>query len=240
MQRIVRFSVIALGLMISPAMAQTLPAIDADNIQIGVVRFQLIQHEKEVGQMYYAARIEDGLYIIDDTTTLLPDVRETGTFAADASTYEIRSLAVDADFSRRIVDADLALSSGRLVGEYGMRNPGDVRTRKVVVDEEIPSAVIPRGVIFGIIGGMPMEKGRVYEFKWFATFSGAVDDVKVTVGGKETVTVPAGTFEVFRVDIEAKPNNVAYITVAEPRKVVRIDVPGRDMRFERLPDEDGE
>lgn len=235
MPDLLRVPAVMFGLVASTAFAHALPPVDTSNILIGEARFELIQHEKSSGSMYYATRIEDGFYIVDDTTILLPDIRETATFVADSETFEIRSVSVDGDFNRQILDAELVFSDGRLVGEYGIRNPGDYSKRKIAFDQEIPAGTIPRAMIFGIISGMPMDESSVHEFKWFSALGGVVDDVKISVRGRETVTVPAGTFEVFCVDIDANPHNIAYVTVAEPRQVVRIDVPDQDMRFELLP-----
>lgn len=235
---LLRFSMAVFAALVFAGIVEALPPINSKNIQIGEARYQLIHHGKNSGSMYYATRIKDGRYIVNATTTLFPGVRETASFAADAKTFAIRSVSVDGDFNRQILDAELVFSKGRLVGQYGVKKPDEVSKRKIAFDKEIPAGTIPRGVIFGIISGMPMDEGRVHEFKWFSALGGSVDDVKITVLGKETVTVPAGTFEVFRVDINAKPRNVAYITVTEPRLVVRIDVPGQDMRFERLADTD--
>jgi hypothetical protein len=214
------------------AWADGLPPIDAAQILNEPLRYVLIHHGKEAGEMFYAAEKRDDIYVVHDGTTLFPNIRESVTISFDAGTYAPRSLNMDADFNRSILEAQLVWADGHVKGEYRRKRPDELSKTVIPLDAEAPDGSILRGAIFALLPGMPMEVGAEYAFKWFTSMSGSFDDVKVQVGDIETVETLGGSFETYKVTIDAKPRNIAYVTTSAPRKIVRIDVVGQDMRFE--------
>ncbi len=222
--------------IVAQAEAGALPPIDAEQIQTGEWKFKLIQHEKEAGEWIYTVERDDDVIVIHDGSSLFPSIRESGTLVIDAKTYAPISISMDGDFNRQVIEAELTWEDGRVTGEYRRKAPGDRMKTVLAYDEAVPEGSIMRWSIFALLPGMPMDEGSEYMLKWFSVMSRSFADIKISVGGIETVETSAGTFETHKVTVDATPKNIAYITTSLPRRIVRVDVVGQDMYMERLPD----
>ncbi|WP_370336803.1 hypothetical protein [Parvularcula marina] len=204
-------------------------------VPVGKAVFQLVQEDEVRGQMTYATRFEDGLYVIDETTVMRPDIQETGTIILDAESFLPRREIIDGDFSGSIIDADLSFSNGTVTGEYRLKRPGDLEKRVVPFEKEAPEGLLSRASLFGLTAALPLDEGHRFTFPWFSSLSGAIEEVTLEVTGRVSVAIPAGEAEAFRIEVQdVTPENVIYVSV-DTREVLRIDVPSLDMRFERLP-----
>ena len=59
------------------------------------------------------------------------------------------------------------------------------------------------------------------------TSAGAVQPMTLTVAGEETVEVPAGTFETYRLDLSGQQPQTVWVTKADPHIVVKREVVGQ-------------
>ncbi|MBI1391808.1 MAG: hypothetical protein GC152_03600 [Alphaproteobacteria bacterium] len=217
------------------ARAGGLPDIDRSDLPNGEARFVLIQNDEEKGEMRYSFACDAARCILHDGTTLYPNIRESGSATLDAATFAPLTVSLDGDFARNILDAELAWADGRVTGEYRRKGPNDVSKTVVPFDREAPAGAILRWSVFALVQAMPLNAGDVYELNWFAPLSGAYAPAILRVEGRELVETPAGETMATRVVVDASPRNVILVADA-PRRIVRIDVPDQNMRFERLPD----
>ncbi len=127
------------------------------------------------------------------------------------------------------------MEAGEISGEYVRKQPLEISKTTHPFSAELPEGVIFRPAIFGVIPGLPLEVGAQWTFQWFSPLAASLQDVKIEVTGIETIDNAAGSFETFAVYITAPQSNIAYVTTEEPRRVVRIDVIGQEMVFDRLP-----
>lgn len=215
------------------ALAELLP-VDLDQVDFSPARYQLIQHGENLGEMFYAMERSEKDIIIHDGTTLLPDIRESGTLVIDTETLLPKRIVIDGDFSRTILDVDLTFEERQGAGVYRIKQPGETEKADRPFEIELPEDAIARASIFGLVTGMPIKEGAAFQFQWFSELSGAIADAEIIVVGTETIEVPAGVFETYVIKLNAQPANVLYLTREAPHQVVRIDVPDQDMRFERL------
>lgn len=226
---------IAAATGLQAAAAQPLP-VDVERVEYGPIHFQLIQHGEKAGAMYYELERRGEDILVHDGTTLLPHVRESLTGSFDAQTLAPKSILVDGDFNRTVLDIDLSFADGKASGVYAVKRPNEIAKTETPFELDAPGDAILRPAFFGLASGLPLEEGARYSFKWFAPLSQAYMDATFTITGTKIVETPAGEFETYVGELKAQPENVLYLTISEPHKVVRIDVPGQNMVFERLPD----
>lgn len=213
-----------------------LPPIDKAALPGDPMRFQLVFDGEVKGEMFYSARFQDGDYVIFDGTTFYPDVRESAAVVLDGETLLPKRALIDADFSRQIIDADLDWDGNAVAGEFTVKGPEDLERKVVPYEAELPDGTIIRESIFTLVPALPLEVGAEYSTRWFNTLQRKVEDITLIVSGTETVTVPTGEHEVYKVEIRGgTPENIAYVTTDDEHELVRIDVVGMPMQFERLP-----
>lgn len=217
------------------ASAYPLP-VDISKVEYGPIRYQLVQNDEVRGEMYYELEQRGDEIVVHDSATLLPGVRESATSVIDAQTLAPKSVVLDGDFNRTIFDADLQFSDEGVSGAYILKRPAEITRTIQPFEMEMQADAVLRPAFFGLVSGLPLEDGASFSFTWFAPLAQSFADVTFAVTGVATVSVPAGEFEAFVGEVRAQPENVVYITTATPHRVVRIDVPGQNMRFERVPE----
>ena len=218
----------------SSALAKA-PAFDASLVPQGEARFDLTVGGEVKGDWYVSRRrSEAGDLVIIDATTLYPDIRETAAFVIDGKTLAPKRLVIDADFSRSILDAKLAVEGDKIVGEYEVKKPDAVDKRTIPFSAPIPSGVSFRGAIFHLLPTLPAKVGATYETQWFNSLTGKLEDIRIETTKKVPVETPAGKFNALRIEvIGGSVENVVYVSESPKRDIVRVDVVGRDMIFLR-------
>ncbi|GJL91044.1 DUF3108 domain-containing protein [Hyphococcus sp.] len=234
-QRITVFAAASLAAIFIPvaAVAEPFP-VDLSQVEFAPARYQLIHHGEKAGEMYFAMERKEDVIVIHDGTTLLPDVRESGTVVVDAETLLPKRIVIDGDFSRTILDIDLTFDGRKGTGVRKYKRPTDIEKAERPFEIELPEDAIARTSLFGFVSGLPWRDGATFKLQWFEELGGVVADAELVVAGRETIEVPSGMFETFKVNLNAEPANVIYLTTAKPHRIVRIDVPAQEMRFERL------
>lgn len=227
---------LASATIVAGARAEPLP-VDLSGVEFAPVRFQLLQDGENVGEMFYALERRDSDILIHEGTTMLPDIRESGTLVIDAETLLPERIVIDGDFSRTVLDIDLTFDGRKGSGIYSIKRPNEIEKTDRKFEAELPKDTISRASIFGLVAGLPIEEGAAFPFQWFNELGGAVADAELVVEAKTMIEVPAGVFETYEIKLNAEPANIIYLTTEAPHKVVRIDVPGQNMKFERLPAE---
>jgi dipeptidyl aminopeptidase/acylaminoacyl peptidase len=90
---------------------------------------------------------------------------------------------------------------------------------------EFEGPIAVEGAVFDVgLGTLPLAPGYDARIQLFELAQASVRPYAVVVTGTEEVTVPAGTFETFVVEIrpaDGSPPRRAYVSVDEPRVVVR-------------------
>nr|WP_262693595.1 hypothetical protein [Kordiimonas aquimaris] len=142
----------------------------------------------------------------------------------------------------RTVDIDFAIGKNRTVFDFEWND--SVLSGKVTINQsDKPERIVPinsndnavlRMAVFGIISALPLDDGFQMELPWFNTMSNKTESIQIIHAGQETVKTPAGTFEAHKVNLKGgTPENIIYVSKALPQKIVRIDVVGQPLHFER-------
>lgn len=209
--------------------------VDMSRADVSSFSMVMINDGEQAGGMTYGWQQTGNTYVISDRTEMAPNILETARGVIDTKT--LLPLSNDIDFavggSRTVFD--LEWQDGALNGEVRIAQEGkDPRTVDISNADHPESAL--RLSIFGLIAGLPLEAGFSVELPWYNTLSNSIETVTLAHAGFETVETPAGTFETHKVHIQnGTPENMVYVTAALPQRIVRIDVLGRPMHFERLP-----
>lgn len=209
--------------------------MDMDRADMREFSMQMINEGNPAGGMTYGWRREGSTYVISDRTEMQPNILETATGVIDAATFLPISNNIDfaVGASRNVFD--VTWQEGARTGSVEINQEGQAPRTVDLGDPNQPKSII-RLSIFGVIAAMPLAENFSVDVPWYNTLSNAIETVTLAHVGFDTVETPAGTYETHKVHIQnGTPENMVYVTRALPHKVVRIDVLGRPMHFERLP-----
>jgi zinc protease len=129
------------------------------------------------------------------------------------------------------LDSHLTYEGGRVTGQVQTAQPTGVETKEV--DTELVEGTVDASVIQMLIPAMPLAEGASLTINAFTPVEGTVKPITVRVGSAEEVTVPAGTFSAYKVDVTGGEQPlVVYVTTDTPRKVVKMELAAQPVAFE--------
>jgi hypothetical protein len=215
------FALPAAAQMFQPA---KLPAASRDT-------FQVLMQGQPFGTFVITLSQAGGNYTFAGEANLT----QMGMVSYDSVTFNATTLAPVAMSSRMSMqgmsaNTSVTVSGGKATGTA--QQPGPAGIQSVAIDAPIAAGVIGDGSDFVLLPTVALAEGYSGSFQVFDPKSGATKTSEIKVLGKETVTVPAGTFETFKVQLASNETATLYITTAEPRRIVmaRIEGPGIEMR----------
>ena len=209
--------------------------IDMSRADVSTFSLKLINDGADVGSMTYGWVRDGNRYIVSDRTEMKPNIIETAKGVINAGTLLPESITVDFAVGENKRKYNVAWAGSSRTGGVEISQP-DAETRTVDFGSAEHPASALRLSIFGLIAGLPLKEGFAVKMPWYNTLSNKLQDIELTHDGITTVETPAGTFEAHKIDLTGgTPENIIYVSTGFPQKIVRIDVVGQPMHFERLP-----
>ena len=119
----------------------------------------------------------------------------------------------------------VAYANGRAKGSGTMPTPQGMKP--MTVDTTYAPGVLDDNMLIALIPGLKWAPGVKYTASVFDASKSATRQITMAVAGVEAVTVPAGSFSVFRVDVTGGEQPVTlWITSTAPYRVVKTTTAG--------------
>jgi len=100
------------------------------------------------------------------------------------------------------------------------------------IDTTIGPQAIADNLITALLPALEWAPGASFTIPVFLSGKGYEQSITLTVKGTEKLTVPAGAFDVYRVDLSGGQAPVAmYVTTEAPRRLVKIAPQGTPLEF---------
>jgi zinc protease len=141
-----------------------------------------------------------------------------------------QSVKADGKVQGQDVKVDIRYANGRVKGSA--LTPSASGPKTVNVDTTIAPGVLDDNMISALTPGLKWAPNAKFTVSAFDASSGAVKQLTLTVAGTESVTVPAGTFAVYRVELVGLDQPLTYfVTTAEPYRIVKMTFTGAPVEF---------
>lgn len=128
------------------------------------------------------------------------------------------------------VTVDLTYANGRVKGFAVTPTPSG--PKRVSVDTTIAPGILDNNMLSALVPGLRWTPGAKFTVSAFDAASGTVKQLVMTVAATESVTVPAGTFPVYRVELTGQDQPLTFfITTAEPHRVVKMAFTGAPVEY---------
>jgi hypothetical protein len=129
-------------------------------------------------------------------------------------------------------EVHLTYAEGRVRGSSTVPQPSGT-PKSLTIDTTVAPSVYDDNALPIVLPALPLEVGKTINVGVFASSDGTEKVMSVKVGAAESVTVPAGTFDAYRLDIAGgQAPMVFYVTAATPRRIVKIEIVGAPFLFE--------
>ena len=128
------------------------------------------------------------------------------------------------------ISTDLTYANGRVKGTSVTPTPTGPKT--VTVDTALAPGVVDVGMVLALVPGLRWAPGAKFAVGAFEAGSATVRQLSLDVAGTETVTVPAGTFPTYRVEMSGGPAPITFfVTTDMPHRVVKVAPGGQPVEF---------
>jgi predicted small lipoprotein YifL len=124
---------------------------------------------------------------------------------------------------------ELHVAGGRVLGTATSPEAGAERP----VDAPLAAEAVLSGMERWLLAGADLQPGRRFTVPVFEPQRGTPMDVTFHVVGVEEITVPAGTFSAYRVEVSGTPQPaILFVRVERPHVILRQEIPGQPILFE--------
>ena len=205
--------------------------LDLTRIAVGRDSFVVRAQGNPIGYSVNAvARTADGYTYRSETLLAGGIVRQSAVLATDARLAP-RSFVLTGSQQGQPLNTSLTYANGRVTGTAARPTPQGVQSAPI--DAAVPAGVFDESAIGAVVALLPLTAGRTQPVTVFSSTRGAVVPLTLTVAGPESVTVPAGTFQTFRVEQTGGDQPITYfVTNAAPYRVVRILIAGGQLEVQ--------
>lgn len=128
------------------------------------------------------------------------------------------------------VAVDVTYANGRAKGT-GV-SPSATGMKTVTIDTTVAPGVLDDNMVSALVPGLRWAPNARFSVNAFDASEGTMKQLTMSVSGTESVTVPAGTFPVYRVDLAGQAQPMTFfVTTAAPYRIVKMLMVGTPVEF---------
>ena len=214
---------------LQPADAQPTGPINYAALTARIDSFVVIVQGNTLGfQRTVIERTETGFRVVDDVT--ISPIMTQHTEVELGLDGAMRSTKQKGQVRGQDATIEIAYHDGRAKGHATI--PSSAGALTTTIDTTVVAGAIDDNLLTALLPAMEWSPSASFTVPVFLSSKGYVQSLTLTVKGTETITVPAGTFEVYRIDLAGGQAPVAmYVTTAIPRRLVRVAPQGAPIEF---------
>jgi len=130
------------------------------------------------------------------------------------------------------VETHLTYAAGRVKGTSAAQQ-ADGSVKRFDIDTALPPGTVDENAVPFVVPALPLAPGKTFALTFFTPSENAVKVLTFKVGGPETVTVPAGTFQGFRIDVTgSRVPFTMYVGTDALRRVLKTEFVGQPFLVE--------
>ena len=203
-------------------------AFDRDQIVARRDSFQVSVQGNPMGQMVSEV-LTDGDSLVYRQQLAIPMAGMSQELTAILDPETLMALTVDqvGQAGGQAIEMHLVYDGGRVSGSATTPR-GDIQVDTTVVEGTIDGSTLQF-----VVPLLPLAEGNSFTLNTFDPTSGGTTPLAVKVTGIEEITVPAGTFSAFRIELSGGQQSFVFFVSREaPRRLVKLELVGQPVAFE--------
>ncbi len=195
--------------------------------------FQVVIQGSPMGGQVTELRREGGTLTYREQTNIpIIGLTQESQVVMDGATLDVRSVEQRGQAGGQAVETLVVVQGGRATGRAQTPDPSG-QPKVVEVDTTLAAGTLEVNQLQAIVPALPLADGASFTAAVFNASDASIKPFTITVGGAEAITVPAGTFQAFRVSLTGgRLPVVLYVTEQPPRRIIRVEVIGQPIVFE--------
>jgi predicted Zn-dependent peptidase len=213
------------------------PTLDRAQIVSRADSFQVVVQGNPLGFMATSIRSSADSVVYSETTNIAGGAVQQQTTVvlnpADLSMARIdQTGSAQTPAGQQPNDIHLSYAGGRVTGKSTTpQQSGTPQT--LAIDTTVVPGTYDDNALTLIIPALPLAVGETFNLNVFESGKGQAKVIQVKVSEGGGVTVPAGTFQTFRLDVSGgQLPTVFFVAKDTPRRIVKIELIGAPLVFE--------
>lgn len=170
--------------------------------------------------------------VFTETTSLGALVQQRTTVVMSAGDLAMRRSDQSGTVQSQQSEVHLVYADGRVKGTAVVPQ-GTGAPKTVAVDTTVPAGAIDDNVLSLVVAALPLAEGKSFSLNVFSSGEGVTKVATIKVAGVENVTVPAGTFAAYRLEISGMQLPVVmHVSTDAPRRLLRVAPVGAPLVFQ--------
>ena len=194
--------------------------------------FEVIYQGQSIGA-FIMSLVRTGDNYTLSTQALLPRI---GVLETDSVVFNATSLAPSLVTNNQSMmgmsaASRITIANGKATGTVQRPGPGGVQTQ--TIDMALAPGTIADGTEVALFPTLDFSQDLKLNFQTFDAEAGKMKSYELTVLGKESVTVPAGTFDTWKTQITSNETFLVWVTATDPKKIVMLRQEAAQMEMRR-------
>ena len=186
----------------------------------------LIQGNPVGGSVSSLRRTADSL-VYSERSDLGPVFQQQTTVVLDPSDGSPRQLDQVTVQQGQKGETHLTYAGARVKGRSAVPQP-DGAVRQVDIDTPLAPGTMDENAVPVLVPAFPLTPGKAFTVTFFSPSENMAKPLTFKVGTPERVTVPAGVFQAYHIDVSgARVPLVMWVSVDTPRRVVKTEFVGQ-------------
>jgi zinc protease len=174
----------------------------------------------------------DVVVVVERTMIPLMGMNQETRVEMSAATLALLAVDQTGQIGPQTAETHVVVDGDRITGRAQTPQPGG-QPKVAEIDTVLPAGTIEANQLTVVVPALALAEGASFAVSVFDASEGSLKPYAIRVEGTETITVPAGSFEVFKVVVTGGPFPTAmHVTQATPRRIVRLELVGQPFVME--------
>jgi predicted Zn-dependent peptidase len=185
-------------------------------MELGAVKNTLKKEHRDDGDVYVMGGSCEGMLTFNSSMTFSDDFRPLS-----------RTMKMSSPMAMSI---DLSYDGGKVTGEAQLPQQGEKE-----VDQELVEGTLDSEMLELALRMLDLEEGADYTFPVYDVQGGGLVNAHTEVLGVETIEVPAGTFDTYKVEVQQGGQRYqVFLEVESPHRLVKTFMMDQGLTMERI------
>jgi uncharacterized protein DUF3108 len=180
-----------------------------------------------IGATVSAVRRTTDSLVYTERSALGDAFEQVTTIVLDPRDASVKDVVQTITQQGKKAETRLTYGNGRVKGRGAGPQP-DGGVKEFAIDTAVAAGTYDASAVPLVAPALPLAPGRRFTLSFFSSDESAIKVLTFEVGAPESVTVPAGTFQAYRVEVSgSRIPFVLYVSTATPRRIVKTEFVGQ-------------
>jgi hypothetical protein len=183
-----------------------------------------------LGASVVSVEAKNGGWTMSENTNVMNGmIAQRTTLESDAVLSPV-SLQQGASMQGQQTKTDVAFAGGKAKGSA--QTPSQTGPQTKAIDTDLPSGTIASDALQMVLPLFRWANNATFTVNVFNAGKGTVEPITLTVVGSESVTVPAGTFDSWKIEQKGGEAAVVFYLAKAPKRLVKISPVGQPIELQ--------